>query len=119
MESSRANRSRKRPRRELWEETGIRDVELGPCVWIREEVLHFIGIGEALARESFFPVRVENNDLNFDNMIDFEATVLSVHRWWTIEELRQTTDVIFPPNLARHLDPVIRRELSGAPIRIH
>ena len=106
-------------RRELWEETGIRGVELGPCVWIREEVLHFIGIGEALVRESFFPVRVETNDVNFDNMVDFEATVLSTHRWWTVDELHRTTDVVFPPNLARHLDPLIRQELPGSPIRIH
>ena len=105
-------------RRELWEETGIRDVEIGPCVWMREEVLHFPRIGEALAQESFFPVWVENNDLNFDNMVDIEATVMSAHRWWTVIDLRNTADTVFPGGLASLLPPILAGSLPPQPLKI-
>lgn len=105
-------------RRELWEEVGIEDVEIGPCVWYREQVLHFAGSGEALACERFFPVRVQDDAVNFANMIDFEATVLARHQWWRIDELRACTDVIFPEGLAEHLPPVLAGEYPTEPITI-
>lgn len=105
-------------RRELWEETSIRDVEIGPCVWLREQVLEFPGIGLALARERFFPVWVEHNNLSFDNMVDIEATVMTAHRWWSLDDLRQTNEVVFPENLAHHLGPILQRELPVEPITI-
>lgn len=105
-------------RRELWEETSITDVEIGPCVWMREQVLDFPGTGRALAQEHFFPVRVENNALSFENMIDIEATVMTAHRWWPLDELRATTDVVFPEDLANHLHPILSGDFPSKPLQI-
>ena len=105
-------------RRELWEETSIRDVEIGPCVWMREQVLEFHGIGRALAQERFFPVWVADNSLSFANMLDMEATVMTDHRWWPLDALRRTNDVVFPPDLPEHLAPILRRELPDEPLTI-
>ncbi|CAN5803882.1 NUDIX hydrolase [soil metagenome] len=105
-------------RRELWEECGIQNVTIGPCVWIREQVLHFQGMGEALAHERFFPVNARDIEPNFENMIDFEATVLAGHRWWSYDELRSTPDVIFPEALADLLPPLLAGDYPQEPLRI-
>ncbi len=105
-------------RRELWEETSIRGVEIGPCVWMREQVLEFPSIGRALAQERFFPVWVKNNEISFDNMIDMEATVMTAHRWWTPEDLRQTTETVFPRDLPNLLEAILRGDLPDEPLRI-
>jgi ADP-ribose pyrophosphatase YjhB (NUDIX family) len=105
-------------RRELWEETSIHGVEIGPCVWMREQVLEFPNIGRALAQERFFLVRVEDNEISFDNMIDMEATVMTEHRWWTLEALRATDDVVFPVDIASLLAPILRHEYPSVPLPI-
>jgi 8-oxo-dGTP pyrophosphatase MutT (NUDIX family) len=105
-------------RREMWEETGIAGAPIGPCVWLREQVLHFQNIGEALAHERFFPVRVTTTDVDFTNMIDFEATVLERHHWWSLEELRATSEVVFPDGVADHIEPVLAGRVAAEPIWI-
>ena len=105
-------------RRELWEETGISGAEIGPCVWVREQVLRFPLTGVALAHERFFPVRVARSDLSFRNMVDYEATVLTGHRWWSVEELRLTRDVTFPAGVAEHLAPILDGIFPAEPIWI-
>ncbi len=104
--------------RELWEEVGIQDAELGPCVWVREQVLHFPGSGVALAHERFFPVRVEHSELSFENMIDYEATVLERHHWWSAGELRATTDVVFPEDLPTLMPAILAGDYPDEPLRI-
>lgn len=105
--------------RELWEETGIRDGELGPCVWIREQVLHFYGdIGEALSHEHFFPIRVDHCEPVLDNLHGPEAEDISSYRWWPLDELQATTDVVFPNGLAGLLIPIIGGTLPDEPLTI-
>lgn len=105
-------------RRELWEETGIEGAVIGPCVWMREQVLHFPNFGMALADERFFPVRVAQTELSFANMVDHEATVLQGYRWWSLDEIRATRHVLFPEGIADLLVPILTGDYPTIPIRI-
>ena len=105
--------------RELREETGISDGELGPCVWIREQILMFPGdIGEAISHERFFPVWVDHTEPVLDNLAGYEAEAIAGHRWWPLDALRRTADVVFPEDLATLLGPILKRDLPDAPIAI-
>ena len=105
-------------RRELWEEVGVQDVAIGPCVWWREQILRFSRLGDALAHERFFLVRVPNSRISFVNMSDHEAVVMSQHRWWSIDELRETPDTVFPIDMATLLPPVLAGAIPAEPIKI-
>lgn len=105
-------------RRELWEEVGICEAELGPCVWVREQVLVFPESGEALAHERFFPVRVTSTELNFENMTGIEGDALADHRWWSLDDLRALDETVFPEDLASHLPPILAGIYPAEPIRI-
>ena len=106
-------------RRELWEETGITGAEIGPCVWIQEKILHFPLSGIALAHERFFPARVASTDLTFVNMVDYEGTVLRDHRWWSADQLRTASEVIFPEGIAGLIGPILQGAFPSEPLRIN
>jgi hypothetical protein len=71
-----------------------------------------------LAHERFFPINVQYIEPNFENMIDFEATVLARHHWWSIDELRALDDVVFPEEIAELLPPILAGNYPDEPLII-
>lgn len=104
-------------RRELWEETGLRDVELSPCVWRRSIVFRW---NDVLidSIESFFIARVPRFELDVTNWTEQERTDLAMHRWWSLEELKATTELFVPSRLPELLRPILRGEMPDAPFEI-
>jgi 8-oxo-dGTP pyrophosphatase MutT (NUDIX family) len=49
--------------RELWEETGIGDVDLGPCVWVRTHLIPWDG-KVYKRQERFYPVLVDEAEVS-------------------------------------------------------
>lgn len=84
--------------RELEEETGIRRDDVGPEVGRREFVLQLSDGERVLADERFFLVQASNDALSRDGWTVDEAGVMAEHRWWSAQELAQTTDTVWPEN---------------------
>jgi ADP-ribose pyrophosphatase YjhB (NUDIX family) len=99
--------------RELAEETGCADVELGPAVWTRAAGFDFEG--ERIEQhETFFMVRVPAWEVDTAGFTDLEQRAVLWHRWWTVDELRVTAETVYPGGLARHLADLLR---DGPPAR--
>jgi 8-oxo-dGTP pyrophosphatase MutT (NUDIX family) len=87
--------------RELWEETGLRDLALhGP---VAERVAEFTF--EAVRyrqREQFFVARVDADDLVIAPGAHTELEVRSLlgWRWWSGDDLAATTEKVYPEWLA-------------------
>jgi TDG/mug DNA glycosylase family protein len=83
-------------RRELFEEVGLVDPELGAFVFERT---HVIPWGEHLVRqhERYYLVRVDS--LAVEPTIDLVQENVTGHRWWTLDELDATDERIAPPQL--------------------
>jgi 8-oxo-dGTP pyrophosphatase MutT (NUDIX family) len=104
-------------RRELWEETGIGEAEVGPCIWTRQR--EFLIRGEPLlARERYVLLRVATSEVSWTNLEAAERLTCRSHRWWALGELRSTDEVILPPGLPNLLEPVIAGRLPARPIAI-
>jgi double-stranded uracil-DNA glycosylase len=84
-------------RRELLEEVGLREFELGPVVHERTHVLPLAG---RLLRqhERYYLVRVERHESA--PTVDLAAENVHEHRWWTLHELDSTAERIAPRTLA-------------------
>jgi TDG/mug DNA glycosylase family protein len=95
-------------RRELAEETGLREFELGPCVWTRESV--FVWERVVRQRERFYLVRVEAHEVAPE--VDLPAEGVVGHRWWTAPELAATPETVYPTRLALLLRDLLA---NGAP----
>jgi 8-oxo-dGTP pyrophosphatase MutT (NUDIX family) len=102
--------------RELWEETGI-VAPLGPCVWSRRLIVPFDG-RQIDMDERYFLIRVDSATVAPGNPTAWELEVLTAHRWWTLDELQQTDEVIAPRCLTDVLPPVIAGLLPAEPFAI-
>jgi len=87
-------------RRELHEETGILVDAVGQEVAAREFVLQLLDGEYVTADERFFVVRVANRTLSRDHWTSSEIELMTDHLWWSVEELRFTSEVVFPEKLA-------------------
>ncbi len=94
--------------RELREETGIRVENLGCHIAEREFVMQMPDGENVIAEERLFLLRVDAPDLSRDGWTLHEIAVMAEHRWWSMEELEQTRDTVWPDNLPTILRPVLR-----------
>jgi 8-oxo-dGTP diphosphatase len=99
-------------RRELHEEVGIVDVELGPVIWERTHVFSFAEFSGQ--HEKFFLVRTSTNEINPQfSQRELLAERLTAARWWSVQELRDASDERFAPRqLASLLEALLT---EGAP----
>lgn len=107
-------------RRELSEEVGLTVGELGPVVWTRNVRFSFDGTVYDQA-EVYFVVRVQSHDVNTSGHTELEQRYITDHRWFTIDELRASTDLVAPPDfserfadLLAHGAPLTPVEVAGA-----
>ena len=105
--------------RELEEETGLRDVTLGPCVWLRDYVYRWRG-GLHESRERFFVTH-----LGFDEVSRLNGTMpvlghegICEARWWTLEEMRMAGRVFIPRDLSVLLPPILAGQYPPTPITV-
>lgn len=87
-------------RRELQEELGLLEFELGPLLMQHS----FMGAGprRVTHRQRLFLVP----HVRFEpHMSDpYEARTIERFHWWPLDELRATTETVFPPLLAQKLE---------------
>jgi 8-oxo-dGTP pyrophosphatase MutT (NUDIX family) len=89
--------------RELSEETGLTITELGAPLFEREHSFR-IGDGRLFQQhERFYLQRVAAFEPRSDAMSGFERESVIGHRWWTLDELLQTTAVLQPSDLGERL----------------
>jgi 8-oxo-dGTP pyrophosphatase MutT (NUDIX family) len=107
--------------RELFEETGITVTEagLGPVVAISSGLWFAAESGKLyLGAYSFFFLRVPHTELNTDGQEDLERSVITGHRWWSVPELRATTERILPMELAGLMQRLLGGDIPARPIRL-
>jgi len=94
-------------RRELSEETGITVDSVGSQVAAREFVLQLPDGEHVLADERFYLLRTADQTLSRDGWTPLEVEVMVDHRWWSMDELRATTAVVYPENLVGMLATLV------------
>jgi 8-oxo-dGTP pyrophosphatase MutT (NUDIX family) len=103
--------------REIVEETGFRDVELGPVVWRREGALPLAG-ETVWMDEHYFIARCPGGDPVRHGWQADEHRFIDDIAWWTHAELTATDERLFPPGLADLLTDILAERLPQEPIAI-
>ena len=106
-------------RRELAEECGLREFEIGPLVWVREVTFPMPDTGKLLhQQERFYLVRVEDHEVDVTGWDDFERQFMAEPRWWTLEELDRSREDFAPSGLAGHLANLLRGNIPAQPLDV-
>jgi len=93
--------------RELFEETGIRDAEFSQApVFYNESELILRGT-LTLFQEHFFLARVKNSTISHDNFNDEEKSTAAGSGWWRLDDLKESSEIIYPKNLFITLEPIL------------
>jgi 8-oxo-dGTP pyrophosphatase MutT (NUDIX family) len=94
--------------REVAEELGVTGVTLEP-LWNASTV--FEAAGRTIDQEErFFLLRLDASVIPTDVRAAHQADGILQARWWTISELRDTNDLLFPEDLAARVAAVISAE---------
>ena len=101
--------------REVREETGLTDVELGPVVWRREGVLRLADDEPVFFDEHYVLARCAGGEPVRHGWQADEHHLIDDIRWWTPAELKATGERVFPPGLAQLLDEVLDGQAPAAP----
>lgn len=106
--------------RELAEETGI-ECEAGDLIGplaIRDEVFRFTE-REMRQLETYFAYRT-SEDVELEDAVwtDIEKRSLLEFRWWSREELLETTETIYPKNLLSLMELASRGAVPDVPLVI-
>ncbi|MEV0381120.1 NUDIX domain-containing protein [Nonomuraea sp. NPDC050643] len=103
--------------RELREETGLHvepesfgsTVAVSEGLWIaRNDTIYH-------ATDHYFLLRVGTVGVDVSAMEELERSLLAAHRWWSVAELRATTDELIPRNLPDLLEPLLDGDLPAEP----
>jgi len=92
--------------RELAEETGIRvsEGELGDQIWQTEGIWQWgDGISHHTYVDYFFELRVDDFALDDSNWTDDERRDVLEHRWWSIQDLIDSGEIVGPVGLVEFL----------------
>ena len=101
--------------REVYEECGIDNLDIGPMVWFWEHVLVIGGIPTQL-QDHFFVIRTVNSRVSIDGMNLYEREDFREYRWWKAEEIQSSTDIFAPPGLGQLLEDLLMRGSEGMQI---
>jgi 8-oxo-dGTP pyrophosphatase MutT (NUDIX family) len=101
-------------RRELWEETGQRDVEWGGMVARREAVFPFMG-KTYRSIEEFYVARTHSLSVDLHGLTDLEVEAVEEHRWLDRDTLHRLSEPVYPVALVDHLVALIGGYMPAAP----
>ncbi|MFN3515080.1 MAG: NUDIX hydrolase [Phenylobacterium sp.] len=106
-------------RREIAEETGFTEVDLGPVVWLREGAGVLVGGERVLFRESYVVARCAGGEPSRDGWADYETELVDDIRWWSLAEILSAVgERIYPERLAELLPAVIAGDYPPEPLAI-
>jgi double-stranded uracil-DNA glycosylase len=102
-------------RRELREELGLTEFELGPAIWTRDHT--FAWAGRILrAREQIHYVVVDEHEPR--PTVDLRDEYVNEVRWWTVAELDAATETLVPVRLARFVRDLVEHGPPERPIDV-
>lgn len=105
-------------RREAYEETGLCDLVLGPVVWRDETILRDEHLEPLLFRQRYVLARTAGGALSRAGWQALEHALVDELRWWTLAELRVTTETVYPLGLAELLADVLAGRVASEPLLI-
>ena len=105
-------------RRELSEEIGVTDVELGPLVAVCDGPFHLFRKPRH-ARERYFVVRLPSDVIDTSRLAETEDNPVRGTRWWCLDALAASAERVEPAGLANVAQQILSGDVPATPVRLH
>ena len=90
--------------RELHEETGLHIDAVGISVAERSFSMMLPSGETVLSLERYFVVHADGERLTRDGWTADETRVMTEHKWWSVAELQETAETVWPENLIQMME---------------
>lgn len=104
-------------RRELAEETGITDIELGTVLWRRRCSFPFAG-RRWDQDEWYYLARTSQTTTRALGLTELERRSVAGARWWTCRELTRAHETVYPTRLAELLRKLLDEGPPAGPVTL-
>ena len=105
-------------KRELWEEGGLSDAEVGPVVWTQHVEFDFGGY-HFDQDEVIHIARTSERTIERPQGLEaLEALAYRGARWWPVTEVGRSQEAFLPPDLPALLPPLVEGPLPDPPLDI-
>jgi len=102
--------------REVREETGFAELDLGPAVWLRGGPLTLPSGERVMMRETYVVARCAGGEPSREGWDEIERSQMLDLRWWTLDQLVACRERIYPGRLAELLADLLAGRLPGEPL---
>ena len=105
--------------REVYEEAGIHNdqIKLGPVVWFGEFDLVLSGVMTKI-KQKFIVAKTKQNKTSLDNLTEEEKLIVSKLKWFSLDEIKNCDEIIYPVVLSEYIEDVIDEKYLTEPIEI-
>jgi 8-oxo-dGTP pyrophosphatase MutT (NUDIX family) len=106
-------------RRELREEAGVTDAEIGPCVFTQHARFTFAGMRfDQHERIHVAWTSTASDRWDPHGLESLEAMAFHGQAWWTVDDVATTTERLLPPGLRAALPSLVTDPLPAVPVDI-
>ncbi len=105
-------------KRELWEEGGLEEAEIGPVVWTQHVEFDFGGYHFDQDEVIHVAWTTERSIRRPQGLEALEALAFRGARWWPVNEVVRSRASFLPPNLPSLLPPLVEGSLPDPPLDI-
>ena len=103
--------------RELYEETGISDVEMGPCIWVQQVEFDFAGY-HFDSDERIYVAWCDGGEWRPTHLEALEAAAFEGAEWWALGDLLASEEMMLPERLREFLPAIVAGDLPEPPVDI-
>lgn len=104
-------------RRELWEEAGIANAEIGPCIWV--QAVEFTFGGWRFEQDEWVHVvRCDGTAEGPKGLESLESLAFGDQRWWHLDELMDQRPRTIPYRMTEFLPALVSGAVPSSPIDI-
>lgn len=104
-------------RRELWEEAGISDAEIGPCVWVQSVQFTFGG-WHFDQDEWIHIVRCDGTARGPAGLEALEQIAFGVQQWWHLDDVLEHQPRTIPYRMTEFLPGLVEGRVPSTPLDI-
>ena len=105
-------------KRELFEELGIQLNQSCRQIYYRNPIYTLKNGQKVQSEERFYLVCLQEKEFSFENWTESEKRRMTDGKWWSIEEIRQSKDEFFSPDIIRILSDISNGKIPNEPQKI-
>ncbi|MDR2768975.1 MAG: NUDIX domain-containing protein [Puniceicoccales bacterium] len=106
--------------RELFEETGLtrNEVIFGNIIWEGQCDLKMYGTVTRI-KQQFVMARTSQRVTSLQNLTQAEKQVIKKLQWFSLDQIKNSSEIIYPTTLPEYLEAIIRGRIPPMPIKIN